>query len=621
MSGDITATTATLPNGAWFEDFWAGLCRREIPTETGSCCDGGELLFHINKHIDYAFQPIVNIHTGTAYGYEALLRGQQKLGFKTIDAFFDKIFERGLLHNAELILRKKAIEAFSKLNKPKEARLFFNVDQRILDSQDFQPKRTRAILDQYNLLPENVCLELSEKHQTASSERAGEVINLYRGQNYKLAIDDFGAGYSGLKLLYEQQPEFVKIDRFFISGVQKDPKKRLFVSTIVNLSHVMGISVVAEGIETEEEFLACKNIGCDLVQGYFVSRPFIDPLEIHPHYAVVDYVNRKDRRDEKTDHKIIAEEIEYIPPLNIQDPVTNLFDAFIQDKERSFFPIIDNNREPLGLIREANLKEYVYTPYGKDLMANKAIGRTLNDFVERCPTADIHTETEKILEIYAMEEAAEGIIITENQTYAGFLSAASMLRVINAKNLTHARNLNPLSQLPGNNLINDYINAALDKSSDTWTLVYFDFDNFKPFNDTYGFRQGDRAIVLFADLLRKHLSADHVFLGHVGGDDFFAGFKNMEINDVQQRLKIVLDQFASDIESFYEHDAIRQGYITAPDREGQLKKFPLLRSSAAMINLHAGPLLGGSDDIVTLFTLLKKQAKASKDGLSLASLI
>src|SRR3546814_13634900 len=79
-----------------------------------------------------------------------------------------------------------------------------------------------------------------------------------------LALDDFCQGYSRLRLLHEHQPDYVKIDRYFISGISAEPKKRLFLSRIVDVMHVLGICMIAEGVETEAEFRTCKDLGFDL---------------------------------------------------------------------------------------------------------------------------------------------------------------------------------------------------------------------------------------------------------------------------------------------------------------------------------------------------------------------
>ena len=109
-------------------------------------------------------------------------------------------------------------------------------------------------------------------------------------------------------------------------------------------------------------------------------------------------------------------------------------------------------------------------------------------------------------------------------------------------------------------------------------LAYFDFDNFKPFNDTYGFRLGDRAILLFAELMAKVLPRDTCFVGHIGGDDFFAGFRGTAFEEAERHCTELVDTFRRDVESFYDDDTRRRGFIVGHDRQGHAADFPLIPS-------------------------------------------
>ncbi|MDZ7641484.1 MAG: GGDEF domain-containing protein [Desulfurivibrio sp.] len=102
---------------------------------------------------------------------------------------------------------------------------------------------------------------------------------------------------------------------------------------------------------------------------------------------------------------------------------------------------------------------------------------------------------------FSSQSRLRGILVTDNGRYQGFLNANALLKLLSDKNLEEARNQNPLTRLPGNFLINRFISDALGDLENEYIYVYFDFDNFKPFNDKYGLRQGDRAILMFADIL------------------------------------------------------------------------------------------------------------------------
>ncbi|WP_082910693.1 bifunctional diguanylate cyclase/phosphodiesterase [Magnetospirillum moscoviense] len=570
--------------------------------------------------LDIALQPIVNIHTGACYGYEALLRNHEEAGFASIDDVFDTGHALGLLSDIEMCVREKAAAKFRQMPHWRQTKLFINIDNRSLAADDDLPVRTRAMLDRHGIEESQVVFEVSERHPIGVPATARIALGHYKKANFRLAIDDFGTGFSGLQLLYFSAPDVLKIDRFFISDIASDSKKKLFLGQIVNIAHLLGVVVLAEGVETEREYFVCKDIGCDLIQGWLVQKPTRRAQDLLPHYGEVERLGRAERRAPVSDQKLIADQITQVEPIMQDCPMEQVFERFRSDKTVTFFPVIDAAGEPVGIVREAELKDYTYSQYGKALIANKTIGRRLKDFVVRCPIADINTKAEQILQVYSAVENSEGILIVDTMKYVGFLSAHSLLRVINEKNLAAARDQNPLTRLPGNNLIHEYLSEALAATDTPFVLAYFDFDNFKPFNDKYGFRLGDRAITLFAELLTKAMPRDCGFPGHVGGDDFFAAFRGLPPDEAVAVTARLIAAFARDVESFYDDATRKQGHIDGTDRQGNSLRFPLMTVSAAVIHLPAGRAACSVDDVGQQIAVLKKQAKQSASRQAIGTL-
>jgi EAL domain-containing protein (putative c-di-GMP-specific phosphodiesterase class I)/GGDEF domain-containing protein len=567
--------------------------------------------------IEYAFQPIVDINNGTVFGYEALLRGYEKLGVSSIFEVFDRAADLKILHRFDMMMRAHAISKYAALPRSNRAKLFYNLDNRIIASPDYFRGGTKALLREVGLAPSTLCLEISERHEV-SMQQAAQNLELYYDEDYSTAIDDFGAGYSGLKLLHEHQPDFIKIDRSFISGIEKNKKCKLMVATIVDLAHVLGIFVIAEGVETEAELIICKEIGCDLVQGFYIERPQTDIGLLKLQYKDLVHIGRRKTQEKDDDIQIIYEQIEYRPPLRVTDTMETVFEAFRRNKEMTFFPVVDESGSPLGIIREHMLKEYAYSPFGKDLIANRGTGLTLRKFITACPMADVQSGTQTILENFSLSESPDGIILVKEFSYLGFLSAGSLLRVINEKNLAQARDCSPLTKLPGNSSIASFVTQACSEHESQSVLIYLDLDNFKAFNDAYGFRQGDRAIMLFADLMRKKFERDDVFLGHVGGDDFFIGVEQTYNGNIQRDVLDLLDKFACDVESFYDASAREQGYLEGKDRHGEIRRFPLMSCSAAIVYLSAPreENTPGFEKLDSVLAKLKKEAKNTESHIA-----
>lgn len=223
--------------------------------------------------LEYALQPIVEIDTGVVIAMEALVRGAEQAGFSGIHAMFDQAYRENSLYGFDVRLRKKACEKFMQWQGPANGTLFYNLDPRVLEMPDYRPGNTASMMRRLGLEPSRLCLEVSERQELKSVETTSAVLRVYRDQGFRIALDDYGSGFSGLRLLYETEPHYLKIDRFFIDRIDVDDRKRLFVESIVATAHALDIIVIAEGVETQQELLACRQIGCDLVQGFLVARP------------------------------------------------------------------------------------------------------------------------------------------------------------------------------------------------------------------------------------------------------------------------------------------------------------------------------------------------------------
>lgn len=240
----------------------------------------------VARQCDFAFQPIIDAHNGTCFGVEALLRGHEAAGFANIAEVFEAAWKAGMLHRLEMALREIALRKFRTLAGAASLRLFLNIDNRVMEMPDYRPEDNRELVRRLGLAPQQLCFELSEQHAFKCFDRTKEILAAYRRMGAGIALDDYGTGVSGLELLYHSEPDFLKIDRFFISGLDHDPKKRLFVRGIGEMARTLGCLVIAEGVESETEFRICRDLGCDLAQGYWIQAPTLDAARIQPQYRV-----------------------------------------------------------------------------------------------------------------------------------------------------------------------------------------------------------------------------------------------------------------------------------------------------------------------------------------------
>lgn len=234
--------------------------------------------------LDFAFQPIVNSNSCGIYGVEALLRNYSLAGFQSIDEVFDTAYEENYLYSLDLKLRIKALKKFQEINFFKEIKLFYNLDNRVLELSNFNMGATELELYKNNIEKSSFIFEISEKHRFINHLEVDEIFNTYKKLGFKIAIDDFGSGFANLQELLRIETDIVKIDRFFIKDIENSHRKQLIVKNLVKLIHDMGGLIIAEGVETQEEYITCSDLGCDLIQGYYVAKPTQKIVELRQTY-------------------------------------------------------------------------------------------------------------------------------------------------------------------------------------------------------------------------------------------------------------------------------------------------------------------------------------------------
>ena len=560
--------------------------------------------------LDYAFQPIIYAQSGKLYAVEALLRNVQDIpNITTIDDLFDLVFSNDYLYEFDLLLREKAIKKFANINIP-NLKLFYNLDNRIIYNKNYSSGNTQKILTKYNLSKDKIIFELSEKGTSIEQNALSTMLQRYKQSGYSIAIDDFGIGVSGLKLLYFSEANIIKIDRFFISNIDQDSKKKLFCSSIIDMAHIMGMQVIAEGVETQKEFYTCKDIGADFIQGFLVQKPTKNINEILPIYNDISNLILDDKREDQ--NKFIDEQfIDKIEPLPVNSSLYDIILHFKKNTEHNFVPIVDEFKYFLGIIYESDIKKISYSQYGLSLAQNQNFSTTLLKYLKPALSVEISWGIDKILEMYNLNfQNSLGIFITNSDKYLGFINLNSLLTMSYKRNIEIATNQSPLTKLPGNNQIEKFIaNSFRNIQINTTHIIYFDFNDFKPFNDIYGFRQGDRAILIFSELLQKRYPKNS-FIAHIGGDDFFVGLTDFTFEDVFELTLDIQNEFKYSAKNLYSNEDKELGYIVSKDRFGTTRNFNLLSVSCAIVEINCKSNILNFDDTLNI---MKKESKSSKE--------
>jgi len=219
------------------------------------------------------FQPLVDARSGRVVGAEALLRWRRKDQVFSAGRFIEAAEHSGLIDEIGLqVLNAACREAAAWQTTDKPPYVSVNVSAHQLRHADFFDHLVAA-LDNTHLPPESLVLELTESTLMQDPERALDFLGRVRKLGVRLAIDDFGTGYSSLNHLSRLPVDILKIDRSFIDKLNKNPTDTALVVAIIDIAKLLGLEVVAEGVEdeTQREFLTAK--GCDILQGFLLARP------------------------------------------------------------------------------------------------------------------------------------------------------------------------------------------------------------------------------------------------------------------------------------------------------------------------------------------------------------
>jgi len=542
-------------------------------------------------------------------GYEALSRGPatsilaSPLVLLSVAEFVNKTWE------LEQLLRIKALE---NADFTDNHLLFLNVDPNVVKDSKFKTGFTKENLRQMNIPSESIVLELTERSAINNYSDFKEVLKHYTDQGYSIAIDDAGSGYSGLKAMYEIYPKYLKIDMDFIRCIDRDSFKQAIVKCLIETSKMANIKVVAEGIETEEELRTLIRLGVDYGQGYFIQRP--QPKTRPLDQKLVEMILKEQKLIDHLDN--YSEDYHYVH--HVMDQV-KCFEGKSSCKEvrdylnqsHSTSICVTDKGMPRGLVtlNEMNrvfAKQYGYAVYSRrpvDLISYKT--PMIVDYY-----SPIHQVAKRALQRPA-DHLYDDIIVCKGNHYAGIVTMKNILSYAINYERKYAKELNPLTGLPGNVIINRVLQSVLESDQQT-TVLYIDLDNFKAYNDVYGFENGDKIIRMTAtainQIVNKHAPYT-TFLGHIGGDDFII-VNNSYLREAQNLSADLLSLFDEAIKTYYKAEDLDRGTILAKDRQGTWCQTPITALSIAGVT-GSMSYFKSVDSLSTFLTNLKKEVKKS----------
>ncbi len=535
-----------------------------------------------NEQVSSVFQPIVDLRTLDIIGYEALSRGPADTEWHSPVALIEEATRAGMLWKLELLFRKKAIRRASETGI--EHLLFLNVDPNVIHDPKFQDGLTGQVVKENGLRTEQIVFEITERSAIDHYGNFKSAIDHYKNQGYKIAIDDTGAGYSNLNAICHIHPGFIKIDMELIRDIDSNSFKQAVVKSFVVLANMTGSKLIAEGIETMEEAKTLISIGVHAGQGYLLGRPSPTPQPVDPVAAVaLRFLIRAGTVLHAYNTRLVGEIGEAVPPVQSSERCDRV-KRMLDEGGHEGACVIEAGRI-CGLVMRNRLNESLSRQYGYSLYANRPIDRVMSPATL---VVDYSTPIGAVTEMALSREGQavyDNIIVSRHDKYESMVSVISLLQHAMEIERSYALELNPLTGLPGNVQINRVLLETIRNGMEM-CLLYFDLDNFKVYNDLYGFEQGDAIIKLLKDILCGVIKNGHScasFVGHIGGDDFIAVLTCPE-EECREICRETLNRFDREVMSMFTEEHRKAGGIVHRDRMDRMTRFPLTSLSIASVH-------------------------------------
>ncbi|KVN71763.1 EAL domain-containing protein [Burkholderia ubonensis] len=568
------------------------------------------------------FQPIVDLGSGTVIAYEGLIRGPRGTDLETPAALFAQAARDGATIALEHAAAITCLDAFAALGC--DGKLFLNFSAGAILALAREREHAYTLLERAQIAAERIVIELTEQNASTDLAQVAPAVASLRDAGIQFALDDYGTANASMNLWLRLHPDVVKIDRFFIHDIALDPLKFEAVRAMQHFAHASGAKLIAEGIEHERDLIVVRDMGICCVQGFLLGRPHAQPERVvapaardairAPHIAVFPDASRAARPSGTVAAKMLV-----AAPALPRDVTSNdVLALFNRMPELHAVALVEHER-PVALVNRRSFMDRFALPYHREVFGRKPCLQFANDAPLMIENATTVEQLALLLANNDQRYLADGFVITEHGRYVGLGTGESLVRAVTEMRIEAARYANPLTFLPGNIPISAHIDRLLARDAG-FHACYVDLNQFKPFNDQYGYWQGDEVLKYAATVLAGICNPQRDFLGHVGGDDFLVLFQS---DDWHARAAAAIGRFNDGAQRFYTLTDQRAGGLHGEDRHGNPAFFGFVTMAIGAVGVPAGAhraMRYGSDEIASVAALAKRRAKQQPDGLAVVDL-
>lgn len=479
------------------------------------------------RAVRVVFQPIVDLNDGLIIAYEALCRPEPGNGLEDAEEMFHTAEECGLLWELEELTRGMSIEAAA--DWPRDIRLFLNTSPSVFADERFTRVLNDDLLQMKSVSADRIVLEITERSDTHYGERLLRQVETAKKNGFHVAVDDAGAGTSGLNRMMVVRPQWIKLDRQLISGIQNDPFKQNLVRFFVHFARMSGVNVIAEGIEEAEELSNLIGLGVRFGQGYYLGRPGERAQTMDAQF-VSDVRERWARVD-----AAVPPDPKEMPLARLSKPVlvmqVGMTSAHALAQELRNNPdmlgvVTMEGRRLLGWIDRETLLAMADGPNG-----NLPASMGANPIVcALTPDSTVH-EALQLVCTREDHDLGQPLVIASGNEIPGAVRLRELLRAAATETRGGTSVRAAVTGLPARVRADQHIEQMIVRGSDPARRMardfhadaaFIDIRRFADYNGVFGYEMGDRLIRALGDEIGETVTrgSEDVFLAHLGDDRF-----------------------------------------------------------------------------------------------------
>ncbi len=556
------------------------------------------------------FQPIVSLRTGDVVGYEALTRAPTDGAFSDTGELFLAAERAQMLNELELETRRLTFKAASR-QWAEGSRLFLNVSPPVFLQDGFADQLCRELERDSRLDPRQVVVEITERADVELIADLPARMKPLRELGFQVAIDDVGAGNSGLNRISQARPDWLKLDRELISDIDDDPFKQNLIRFFVRFAKLSNMDLIAEGIERDQELATLIHLGVSHAQGFHLARPgrLDQPIapEIHDRIVELSREVEAARFHDITTVRIgsLAEPTVTCDQLNTVDEACDQMAGRIQ---AAGVVVLDGLRY-LGWIGRQRLEAIAAETRGRiPLSAAK---------LEDCEQLGEDMTLAEALHVVGSRPDGRlplPVVVEADGRVAGIVTPRQLLLAAAEAHRHATVHVAPLTGLPSRVQADRWL-AERIASGDPVLVAFVDLRDFDAYNRAYGFEMGDlmlRRLVAVIQTQLADVDEGAKFVAHIGEDRFMLALPG----EAEERLQHLIDGFGQLRREFFSAADQQSGSFSCVDAKGKAMSLPL--TTLRVVNL--GNILqrvGGPHEVYELATQLRMRTSDKAKGVGM----